>query len=586
MDASSPDVAALLHGHSVYLDGSIQPTDLENIEVAPNTNDLVTSKSMPEVKKRKKVREEKAKRLAAEQAIWVRQKFDLPASDNLIASFSAALVKSILLQGRIHITTSCLCFYAKIFGRITKEAFHFSSLARVKKRKGGFVANAIKIYFLDDTIAPVVIGSLNHRERAFNIIQARLREVNPSAAEKKEAEEAGSNASAVNSHRADSEEQSFEEMDLQSDALGAQPCDDNDVSLCRSSCDADPRRSIDNFENHLPLPPLVWRTSDDVVDRVHGKASEKKSERARGTFNAPIKEVFNILFVSHWLEHYHESTKNHDVTFTDWYRGTDSFMEREVNFRKPLAYKIGPKETRVKEMQRYSFTEQGGVLIELEGHNIDAPYGDYFVCESYFELIPQGNDSTLFIASLAVHFNKSTILKGKIESAALAETKTAFCRLYELASSRVEEHIVNTRGLCAKSQKRTKSIGQLPVSPTKRMRANSNLNNYSTRGMPPSTTADRSANPTASPTDAPVNSLDVGTRLMESLEITDSSSIKGLRIAAIVALIAVCVLLVCVLILLTKMRSDVSALERLVAEARIAGATRCAAESVAPSVSC
>ncbi|PXF50030.1 Protein VASCULAR ASSOCIATED DEATH 1, chloroplastic [Gracilariopsis chorda] len=533
------------------------------------------------VKTKKQMREERAQRIAAEQAVWVRNKFFLAESEQLFASFSAALVKHIMLQGRIHITTSAICFYAKIFGKVTKDSFPYSAIARVKKRRGGFIANAIKIFFADESQPPVVIGSLNHRERAFKMIQSRLREINPIAAEPTDADEYGSNLSASNSHSAESEDHSFDDDESNSngvhsarrasrdDALspratsksvpttpsfiGARSPDDSSDAASQKSSDAD------EASETAPVPKrnLVWKTQHDVVDRVFGKAFEKKTERARGILDAPPKEVFNLIFVGDWLRHYHDAGNNREVTFTQWSRDEDGFMMREVNYRKPLGYKIGPKETRVNEKQRYSFTQDGGAVIEVESHSLDALCGDYFVVELYFELIPQHNGTkTLMIASVALNFVRSTMLRGKIEAGALAETKVAFQRLCEMTNKAVDELRAEAR---KEEQSRQRKGSKRPTG----------------RG----TVSTASSKMVHVPEPSPLNIGESakGVRSGDQHETTavhspstvvvkDSESTKWLRIGALVALAMVCVLLFTVMVLLLRMRRDVATLEQLIAE--------------------
>lgn len=616
----SADIPNLLHASSVYLDHNLSNSmpaseNVVNADAKPN-QPLITQL----IKPRRKARNERAERVAAEEAIWVRQKFDLPDTEQLIASFSAALVKSILLQGRIYITSTTICFYTRIFGRTTKETYPFSQLSHVKKRRGGFVANAIKIYFSGNDVLPVVIGSLNHRERAFSIIQERLRELNPDAAGSREGDDVSA-VSVGNSNGGESEDRSFDGDEYHPDENANTPfsgdrhqdgsarqsrppplqrgrdlnlrvphSDSSEFSSQRSSDmepflqQRQPHNGVVRDRHSVDGPPLVWMTMHDVLDRVYGRAFEKKTERARGVLHAPVKEVFNLLFVSDWLKHYHDSSSNREVTFTDWFRGNDGFMEREVNFKKPLGYKIGPKETRVKETQRYSFTEVGGVIVELEGQNLDAPYGDYFVCESFFELIPQTETKTLLIASIAVHFHKSTVLRGKIESGALAETKIAFQRLYDMASKHIEDHIARVKAQRSGAQKRqtTALPNDMPASPTKKFRSLDDTQFPSGNVISPT--------PNITPPVAEVNSkireaiepqTSTLTTKPSAIQPLESASSRTLRIAAISALLTVCILLVAVLLLLNKMRNDVSALEKIISTLRTRPVLDDAAECVA-----
>lgn len=456
--ASAAD-AEFMHADSIYIERKMSEAgvldDAYISQGAPSESEAAATLSdETESRNARKRREERQLRNTAEQIAWLRGKFDLKTSEQLIASFSAALLRHrILLQGRLYITTSHICFYTRLFGKVTKDLFEFTSIKLVKKRRGGLVANAIKIYFLDDAVSPVVIGSLNNREKAFEYIQDRLRELNPTAAERKDDDE-GSIAS-VGSGRDDSDGRSVEGNDpyhsdhanATSATLSARNSIENthaDINAVRDTTnehnDADSPNDV-NIDND-PQSKLVWQAPEDVVGRVSGTAFDKKTERARAILDAPVKEAFNVLYVSRWLKTYHEDVKNRDITISDWHRGKDGFMTRQVNFRRPLGYKLGPKETRVKETHRYSFTRDGGVIVEIQGENLDVPYASCFFVESFFELTPYGDAArqTSLVASVAVHFVKSTFLQGTIENGALNETKTTFQRMVCMAKDRISQH--------------------------------------------------------------------------------------------------------------------------------------------------
>lgn len=588
-----------------------------------NSREVITDDDSKGGKKKSRV--SRAERLTVEQAAWVKEKFNLPSDELFIASFSAALVKHILLHGKIHITSSSICFYAKILGRVTKESFPFTSMARVKKRKGGFIANAIKIYFLDPNASSVVIGSLNQRERTFNIIQARLRELNPAAAQPRDGDDNASGASA----QADSEDRSVDDDDCQEDpasknhfrksdevlqarpplsANSFPPVGRRSANMRRAESDTASERSWGKSSDADTVPGpdtdatasasfrnFVWKTSDDVCDSLSANAFEKKTERARTILNASVIEVFNILFVGDWLRHYHEASNNKDLTISDWTRGEDDFMTRELTFRRPLGYKIGPKETRVKERQKYSFTSDGAVIIELQGQNLDAPYADYFVVETFFELKPYEDGSlTLLIASVAVHFFKSTILRGKIESGALSETKNAYQRLMSLARERIDEYravepSLNNGNKCSIDGKepnvckssipttRQRGIEENAAPAVKINGVTAGDSEEAASGWTEITTADEDAiTKTGTATAGTLSrAMREDKALSASVEVRDSPSTKWLRTLEIGALIVVCVLLIAVLALLNKMHNNVMALEKLVLESRLSEARRC-----------
>lgn len=443
-------------------------------------------------------------------SLWLREKFpQMPIDDLLFASYSCALVKAILLQGRLYVTSSALIFYAKIFGKVTKEFWHFKNIAAVRKRRSGFVANSIKIVFTDSDTPSVVFASLNKRERACALIKARLQAVRPAGAQvleedpaenspdedasiwrssslhvnsdhcptsphpelrsksvptlmtssssnktTPEVSESGTSSDGLD-HRALSHQNAMSASHRDRVRFCPTPSDSNhpDITPAKNSAS---RPTCQAPNSHMPQlshsasvagsrnSALLWKSENDVVDRVAGCEYARRVEQARTVLNAPIRIVFDALFAGDWLLLCHASNGNTNLSQDTWARDADGFMTRTLNFNRALGYRLGPKTTRVVETQKYSFTSAGGAVVELSGHNLDVPFGDNFRVESYIELFPveagsRKSPSTIITASVAVHFAKNTVLRSKIESGALAETKSTFNKMLQLAAQRVEE---------------------------------------------------------------------------------------------------------------------------------------------------
>jgi hypothetical protein len=68
-------------------------------------------------------------------------------SDELIEIHSCAWERDILWQGRIYITASTVCFYAKIFGNEVKKEILFSDMVDIEKANvAAVIPNAIRIH--------------------------------------------------------------------------------------------------------------------------------------------------------------------------------------------------------------------------------------------------------------------------------------------------------------------------------------------------------------------------------------------------------------------------------------------------------
>ncbi|XP_042181575.1 GRAM domain-containing protein 2A-like isoform X3 [Oncorhynchus tshawytscha] len=70
----------------------------------------------------------------------------VPKEEILMKVYSCALLRDILLQGRLYISRNWLCFYANLFGKDIKVAIPVVSLRLVKKhRTAGLVPNGLAI---------------------------------------------------------------------------------------------------------------------------------------------------------------------------------------------------------------------------------------------------------------------------------------------------------------------------------------------------------------------------------------------------------------------------------------------------------
>ncbi|XP_066925685.1 uncharacterized protein [Clytia hemisphaerica] len=70
----------------------------------------------------------------------------LPPGEKPLNDFSCALYKDILLQGKMIICSSCICFHSNIFGYETRVIIHFKNVVAIKRERTAFVVpNAISV---------------------------------------------------------------------------------------------------------------------------------------------------------------------------------------------------------------------------------------------------------------------------------------------------------------------------------------------------------------------------------------------------------------------------------------------------------
>ncbi|XP_066557830.1 GRAM domain-containing protein 2A isoform X2 [Amia ocellicauda] len=94
----------------------------------------------------------------------------VPMEEVLMKVYSCALLRDILLQGRLYISKNWLCFYANLFGKDIKVAIPVVSVRLVKKhRTAGLVPNGLAI--TTDAGQKYVFVSLLSRDSVYDVLR-------------------------------------------------------------------------------------------------------------------------------------------------------------------------------------------------------------------------------------------------------------------------------------------------------------------------------------------------------------------------------------------------------------------------------
>uniref|UniRef100_A0A3B4H628 GRAM domain-containing protein n=1 Tax=Pundamilia nyererei TaxID=303518 RepID=A0A3B4H628_9CICH len=94
----------------------------------------------------------------------------VPKEEVLMKAYSCALLRDILLQGRLYISRNWLCFYANLFGKDIKVCIPVVSVRLVKKHKtAGLVPNGLAITM--DTGQKYVFVSLLSRDSVYDVLR-------------------------------------------------------------------------------------------------------------------------------------------------------------------------------------------------------------------------------------------------------------------------------------------------------------------------------------------------------------------------------------------------------------------------------
>ncbi|KAG0005536.1 hypothetical protein BGZ80_003714 [Entomortierella chlamydospora] len=106
----------------------------------------------------------------------------VPDDEKLIEDYGCALQKEILVQGRLYISETHVCFNANIFGWVTNLVIAFNEITAIEKRMTAFVIpNAISIVTTTNTKGHFFASFLS-RDAAHDLLMAAWRKSFPCAA--------------------------------------------------------------------------------------------------------------------------------------------------------------------------------------------------------------------------------------------------------------------------------------------------------------------------------------------------------------------------------------------------------------------
>ena len=110
----------------------------------------------------------------------VREVFNLPQKENIFDDFGCALLKNILLHGRMFLTENYICFYSNVLGFTHKQIISIADVVRiVKKRSLGLFPNALELECTDGK--KYFFCSFISRESAYKCVLALWKNVSPHA---------------------------------------------------------------------------------------------------------------------------------------------------------------------------------------------------------------------------------------------------------------------------------------------------------------------------------------------------------------------------------------------------------------------
>ncbi|KAI9312932.1 GRAM domain-containing protein [Dichotomocladium elegans] len=399
----------------------------------------------------------------------------VPEDDPLIEDFGCALQKEILLQGRVYISEQHICFNANIFGWITNLVVAFSDIIEIEKKTTAlFIPNAIQIsteqskHFLTsflsrDQAYDLIVDVWNQSKQACEDKRSKFEDDDVDDSDlDDESDEYSDSESFTGSEDIDEtpplppviKDVKLKDADRQSslpvlpikEQVNNKGTDSETASRRRAISEAGPPPSYSPLvaqekSTNLPVEtkPTAETNGTSTVQQTHEKTEcgcLKNGEHFNKVvfdqkFPCSIETLYNLLYQSNFVKKFLLDQKNTDLVIGDWQKGDGSvLLARDVSYIKPLNGSIGglpaicgfrPKSTKCLLTEEILHLDLSDSITQMTTTRTpDVPSGGSFCIKTRTCLMWAGFGQTRMLVTVLVDFQKSSWLKGPIESASIS----------------------------------------------------------------------------------------------------------------------------------------------------------------------
>lgn len=423
----------------------------------------------------------------------LKQKFNLNNDEKLISSFSCAFAQKILLQGRLYVFGTRICFHSyfnsqTLFGNTMLNIPKEDILKIEKRTNAKFFDNAIAFVTKNGEL---FFASFMYRDQAFNLLNKILFNIIPETKllsslkfeEEKPNYLSDSNIQPGYSSYFHSLTSIIEEP--------KENIEKNEVfsdSTEKFSGNIIPPRKISK-KLHVDIPKYVPPsiTSFEPFAEQLNKLSERKAKLFKELFPANllkermthffeksnVKDIFIALFSDaneknqfrqnnksyfSFAEYIMDELKDENITINKWkpsppkfYNDFESFdydelidfpdfSYRELTYIHPVREKVlfAPKTSSVLEKMKVFWLDHREFVVQIETYLSKIPYADCFIAKKsyHFQEIEEKKGVQVELGFF-VEFLKSTIFQSRIDRSTIEETKDIFQNKFIPCTSKV-----------------------------------------------------------------------------------------------------------------------------------------------------
>ncbi|TKY85320.1 hypothetical protein EX895_005482 [Sporisorium graminicola] len=388
----------------------------------------------------------------------------VPEDDYLIEDYGCALVREILIQGRLYVSENHLCFKANIFGWVTNVVLPFSEIISIEKRMTAFVIpNAIQIATLQtkhnftsflsrDATYDLVVNIWKLSHPGVPIAAADQADLSD---EYSEIEEDGDSLTAAGTAAGDPK---GGEGEQQSKAGG----ESKPSKRARLKRKLKGTKTGVRDENLAAVAAVAARSGTPLQSRspapggkraAHRKTTcpcEEKKEHFSSvvldtTYPAVPEKIYNLLFTSTFMkEFWTDDQKLMDLQISEWSPSADNrnLLSRNISYIKPLAGGFGPKQTKCVLTDENLHVDFDNYVVTLTTTRTpDVPSGGSFSVKTKTCITWEGTGNVSHVyVTCQVEWSGRSMLKSIIDKASLDGQKQYYKDLDEAVRKYLTEH--------------------------------------------------------------------------------------------------------------------------------------------------
>lgn len=428
----------------------------------------------------------------------------IPTNEHLLADFSCALSRDILVQGKMYLSPNYICFNSNILGWVTNIVVPIQEIIQIEKKSTAVLfPNGMVIRTLHQKF---VFATFLSRDTTFNLItQVWHNALQDEHSGEPQKLRRGSQKRRLTSRRSTAEGLEITN-DLESDELFSgsededklpQSSDENDLTFMSKSSEKKKSKefkksrnlsSISDLGSQSDLESGLMKCSSNDLPALNEKNNGKlfkgfpnpgpathpptsfdhekvdgEVEILQHTFNAPLGVVYNLLYGpdSSTFIKILEDGKNFDISKEKLTQLNDLQKEREYSYIKPLSGPIGPKQTKcniTETVHKYDLSSY--CELEQVTKTPDVPLGNSFKVKTRFYFSWGPKNSTNVTVYTSVEWSAKSWIKLAVEKGSLDGQKTSMKVLVDTLGELISN---GGSGATRKKRKGTKSGSQSTV---------------------------------------------------------------------------------------------------------------------------